>query len=232
MILHAALMVAVFVDQLVQAAALVQCAPNAGQDPLGARLFLAALPSVFAIVIAWMVFRWNRNSDHRRWVLDSKKAEWKELLKFASAIEHFMPSVAIGSELINAVHDPIFKEHLREMTGAALSCLFISEIKSRDLYERLVDIRMTNEKSKGQIEDYNSNPSIAYQRGIPRPLQSAKQVQIELASLFRDVRRFASEDLELESREPWWVFFVNWTKRRHGREVDGNAPQDAPSDAA
>jgi hypothetical protein len=232
MILHAASIAAFFVNQLAQTPVVVQCMQSTGQDPFWARLIFAAIPSIFALGIAWLAIRWNLHSDHRRWVRDNKKAEWKELLMYASAIEIFMPSVAIGSELIGAVHDSEFNKHLRDMTRAALNCLFISETKSQKIYQMLVSVRMTNEKSKGQIEDYNSNPSLAYQLKTPQPLQSAKQVQFELAILFRDVRRLASEDLELELHEPWWRFLFNRLKKSHRPKVEGKAPQDDPPDAA
>jgi len=84
MILHAVSMVAFFVDQVQQAKCIVQCVQAATQDPLLARLLIAALPSVLALGVAWFAFWLNRRWDHNRWLLDQKKAEWRELLDVAS----------------------------------------------------------------------------------------------------------------------------------------------------
>ncbi len=85
-------------DQLQRASLAVQRVPE--RDPLWARLILAGLPSVFALVLAWLVFSWNRKRDDRRWVLENKKTEWQSLLELASKVEQFTPSVGAGRELI------------------------------------------------------------------------------------------------------------------------------------
>ena len=105
-----------------------------------------------------------------------------------------MPSVAPGGETINAVHDPAFDQHLRSITRASLECVFIPKAYAAAIYESLVKIRMLNEQSKGHIEDYGMNAYEAEKLGKPRPLIAAKNVQSELASLWREIRQFASED--------------------------------------
>jgi hypothetical protein len=137
-------------------------------------------------------------------VLENKKTEWKELLTFASAIEQFMPSVAVGSELTKTVHDPLVREHLRDMTRSVLKPTFISEAKAGAIYDSLVKVQIVNEEAKAHIEDYGSNASLADKLGKPRPLQAAKNVQLELISIWREIRRYATEDLELKQPERWW----------------------------
>jgi hypothetical protein len=205
MSLHAVSLVAVLVDQLAQAHVVVQCA-QAAPEPRWKwleQLLISVIPVAGGVGIAIWSVRATSKRDHARWVLENKKTEWQELLILASAIEQFMPSVAIGGELISAVHDPSFSQHLREMSRAALKCVFISEAKAKHIYEASVRIRMTNETAKGHIEDHNSNAILADKLGTPRPLQAAKLVQSELGSLWRDVRRFASEDLELKPDKSW-----------------------------
>jgi hypothetical protein len=226
MILHAASMVALFVDQLAQSPVVVQCAPNAGQDPLLARLFIATLPSVFALVVAWMVFRWNRKNDDRRWVIENKETEWRALLELASKVEQFTPSVVVGSELIGIVHDPAFSQHLREMTQTVLKCVFISESKAQKIYDDLVKAQIVNEESKGHIEDFNSNANLSQALGRPRPLQAAQNVQSELISLCRVIRKLAAEDLDPEHHESWWKLLVCWRKRNRKVEADGKMPAE------
>lgn len=171
------------------------------------KILQALIPVAGGVYIAWMAFRWNRKNDHRRWILDNKKAEWQELLKFASAIEQFMPSVAIGSELTKTVHDPLFRGHLREMTQATLKCVFIPPAKAEEIYSSLLNVQLVNEQSKGHIEDYGSNAGLANALGKPRPLEAAKNVQAELIRLWREIRQFASDDLALEERNRWWRHF-------------------------
>ena len=202
-----------------------------GQDPLWARLLVAALPSVFALILAWLVFHLNRKNDHRRWVLENKKAEWQELLTLASKIEVFMPSVAIGVELISAVHDPIFNQHVRDMTRATLKCVFISQSKTQKIYQMFDNIQIKNEQAKAHIEDHRSDANLAHTLGKPRPLQAAKQIQSELGSLRREVRRFASDDLSVEQRQRLPKSIGDWIKGLRRPQADGNAATDAPGDA-
>jgi len=198
MILQAATFIAFLVNEVSPAPIVVQCGSTGGQDPLWSRLLITVIPSILALGIAWMAFRWNSQKDQKRWALDNKKAEWQELVKFASAKEQFMPSVAIGGELIAAVNDPSFNQHLRDMTRAVLNCVFISETRANAIYQRLLDIQVTNDRAKGHIEAHNQNAIAAHSLGIPGKLDAAKNVQLELGSLLTEIRRFASEDMELE----------------------------------
>jgi hypothetical protein len=190
----------------------VGSSPSQGQDPLWARLFLSALPSIFAILLAWMVFSWNRQKDDRRWELENKKAEWQALLELASSVEKFMPSVAVGSELTQTVHDPKFREHLREMTQATLKCVFISPEKAEKIYNALLKVQVVNEESKGHIEDYGSNAHLANSLGKPRPLEAARNVQVELVTLWREIRLYASEDLAEGHIGVSWKSSMKWGK--------------------
>jgi hypothetical protein len=145
----------------------------------------------------------------------------------ASAIELFMPSVAIGGELISTVHDPTFNQHLRDMTRVALKCVFISKSNIQRIYQMLDDIQISNERAKAHIEDFRSDANLAYKLGKPRPLQAAKQVQFELGSLWREVRRLASEDLSLEQRESWLKSVDNWVKGLRRPKTEGKASEEA-----
>jgi hypothetical protein len=231
MIHHAVSMVAVFVGQMAQAPVQIQCVQAVGQDPLWARLFVAAIPSIFALGIAWLVFRWNRKREHKQWVLDNKKIEWRALLELASKVEQFMPSVAIGGELTKTVHDPSFREHLREMTQTVLKCVFISKIKAEKIYNSLINVQLVNEQSKGHIEDHNSNAYLAQALGKPRPLEAAQNVQSELIVLWREIRQFASEDMDLEHQKQWWKSLVDRLQKPRKPIVDSKTFQNDPPDA-
>src|ERR1035441_7770535 len=98
MILHAASIAAFFVDQLAQAPVQIQCVSNAGQDPIWVRFLFDAVPSIFALGIAALVFYWNGGREHKRWVLDQKKAEWRELL---DVINECQLDILIASTPVN-----------------------------------------------------------------------------------------------------------------------------------
>ena len=224
MILHTVAFIAFLVNDVSAAPIVVQCAPTGGQDPLWSRLLVASIPSILALVVAWMAFRWNSQKDQKRWVLDNKKAEWKEMMEFASAVEQFMPSVAIGLELKVTVHDPLFKKHLRDMTQASLKCVFISADKAMRMYEMLLSVQLANEKSKGQIEDFESNAPHAKRPGFPTPVQAAEKVRDELAKAWREIRRLASDDLEIERRKPWWRAPTAWLEKVRGTQTEHKTP--------
>jgi hypothetical protein len=230
MILHAASIAAFFIDQVAQAPVQIQCVQPSTPE-LWLRWLLPTgqtiIPVAGGVLVAWMAFRWNKNKEHEQWVRDHKKSEWQELLMLASAIELFMPSVAIGGELISTVHDPTFNQHLRDMTRVALKCVFISKSNIQRIYQMLDDIQISNERAKAHIEDFRSDANLAYKLGKPRPLQAAKQVQFELGSLWREVRRLASEDLSLEQRESWLKSVDNWVKGLRRPKTEGKASEEA-----
>jgi len=158
--------------------------------------------------------------------LDQKKSEWKELLDLASKVEQFMPSVAVGGELIKTVHDPLFRDYLRDMTQTILKCIFISEFKREKIYNSLLNVQLVNEQSKGHIEDHNSNAHLAQALGKPRPLEAAQNVQSELIALRREIRLFASEDMDIVHQRQWWKLLVGILKKPRKPKVEGNASQD------
>jgi len=142
-----------------------------------------------------------------------------------------MPSVAIGGDLINAVHDPSFNQHLHAMTREVLRCVFIPEIRAEEIYHMVVNIQLINEQSKGHIEDHRSNAALAHQLGKPRPLEAAKSVQRELASLWREIRRFASEDLDLEKPERWWKFPARGSPSTPAAKEVKSVPDDSSAES-
>jgi hypothetical protein len=221
MILHAASIAAFFVDQLAQAPVQIQCVQQSTPSPewrwwMGALALWVGpiLSTAGSIYVAWRVFRWQSTKDKSQWLLENKKTEWRALLELASKVEHFMPSVGEGGESISAVHDPSFRQHLRDMTETVLKCVFISRAKAEKIYNILLNVQLINEESKGHIEDHSSNAAMAAQLGKPRPLQAAQNVRSELISLWREIRNLAAEDLNPEYSERWWKSLVIWRKRQ------------------
>ena len=54
------------------------------------------IPVAGGVWIAWMAFRWNRRKEHQQWVRDQSRAEWKELIREISTIEHEIPVKTTG----------------------------------------------------------------------------------------------------------------------------------------
>jgi hypothetical protein len=202
MALNAAELHALFSVIVKHVLVIVPCSAQQSEDSLLTRLLVAGFPSLLALVLAWLVFGWNKANEHRRWTLDQKKAEWQGLMRLASQIESFMPSVEVGGVAINAINDPAFNQHLHDFTRSVLECVFIAADKSEALYQKLVDIQVANENARVEIVGYQLDPARATQQELPRPLQSAKKVQSDLASLWRDIRAYAAADLEV-SRHGW-----------------------------
>jgi len=83
----------------------VQPAP----DSVGVRFLFAAIPSAFALGIAWIVFRWNGKREHEQWVRDQRLAEWREVLLAISEIELEIPVLVDGSTDSNKITLSILK---------------------------------------------------------------------------------------------------------------------------
>jgi hypothetical protein len=108
MILHAASMAALFVDQMAQAPVVVHCAQSAPEPTLEwllptVVLTVISVVSITAgVLIAVWSFRkhrqtefdlWSRSqqTQQKQWLRDQEKAEWKELLVRVAEIENEIP---------------------------------------------------------------------------------------------------------------------------------------------
>lgn len=110
MILHAVSMIAVLADQAAQAPVIFQCVQSAPEPEW--KLWMGALApwigpflsGVVSIYVAWKVFHWQGEKDRKQWILDQKKAEWKELFSAITEIQKEFPpiyeteSLTIGKE--------------------------------------------------------------------------------------------------------------------------------------
>lgn len=236
MIDHTAPMAAFLVVQATPPQCIVQCiqaAPGSWWNVLLQflpQLIVSVIPVAGGVGIALWSFRATSKKEHERWILENIKTEWKELLTLTSAIELFLPTVATRDELISAVLDPSFTQHLRNMTQAALHCVFISEAKAKKIYRVMDKIQMNNEKAKKYIEAHRSNVSLAHQHGILEPWEATRQIQIEWSSLWREIRRFVAEDLELEPHKSWRETLTDWFKKPRRPEVVDKTSQNASTD--
>jgi hypothetical protein len=161
MILHAASIAALFVDQVSQAPVQIQCVSDTGQDPVWARLLFEAVPSVFALVIAWMAFYWNKNNEHDHWVRDQRKSEWRMLIDSLTSIEEAIP-VAFSKELLNLLGKnssapdnyllsvAVYKRQMRTLLFAATT---VKTIQLSEKFDNLIEFA----KSMKIIKDSAGN---------------------------------------------------------------------------
>jgi hypothetical protein len=94
MVLHFAAMAAILVDTVSQAPVVVQC-PQPSPEPWWKWLLqfiLSVIPVAGGVGIAVWTLRATSRRDHKRWVLDQKKSEWRELfIAFTEVKKEFLP---------------------------------------------------------------------------------------------------------------------------------------------
>jgi hypothetical protein len=130
MILHAASIAAFFVDQATQPQCLVKCVSDAGHDPIWARLFFEAVPSIFALGIAALVFYWNGGREHRRWILDQKKAEWSQLLRSVAEVQRVLRVVSTTEKERAELIAESLKPAIHELVIAQANCIFLQTLSA------------------------------------------------------------------------------------------------------
>ncbi|MGA2886777.1 MAG: hypothetical protein ABSE51_01910 [Terracidiphilus sp.] len=170
MILHAASIAALFVDQLTQAPVVVQCVLPPNADPWWKQWIqpISSLVSIVAVVsIAIWSFGATSRKEHRRWILDQKKAEWQELLRAAA---HMRRVVSLGLESPQTRAKLIqegLKPAVQELEVSAANCVFLSdffgnEVKSKRFYSFLRDTDL-------KVESINASFSRTQHLQDPHP---------------------------------------------------------------
>jgi hypothetical protein len=181
----------------------VKCAPSAGQDPLEIRLLFAAIPSILALGIAALVFYWNGGREHRRWVLDQRKAEWKELLIKVAAIEEIIPFITSGLPnykllepavlaILPLLRGNIFIHHTLESSG------FIERWKSFGQYvsgEFEARIREDNDLRRGLL-DFNLTSEVLTSSAQIRQ-NAESEVRTRLHGLRDELHTLAQKELKI-----------------------------------
>jgi len=174
--LHIVSISTLLVDQAEQLPCVIQCIPSADPDSLLVRLLFAAIPSIFALGIAWLVFVWNGGREDKRWLLDQKKAEWKELIEHVTEIRRAFPSGPNKFKSIDIMMEE-FQPAIRELKKCRSRCLFIADVlnikKNNEAY-----LEFVNQLDKGERE-IRSNDVTRTVRGL-QPSDEVKMVANEL----------------------------------------------------
>ena len=117
------------------------CMVSQAPDPWWKWTFQSVIPVAGGTLIAVWSFvqnrkteeqQWNRNQHaaHEQWILDQKKAEWRELLKVTSDIENAIPAVSKLQDRYDSVSQDLPKM-LSLLLGTRGSCIFIAEVLDR-----------------------------------------------------------------------------------------------------
>jgi hypothetical protein len=210
MILHAASIAAFFVDQLAQTPVVVQCVqavPESWEKWL-LQFALSIVPVAGGVGIALWSFHATSKRDHERWVLDQKKAEWKELLVKIAEIEHELPIVLEPEEdyknLVAAAQSvmPLLRGTLFVFPNLETSG-FIKEWVA--FVEFLLKLFMPIIRKDQFVQNLPiSDPDFMDDR--LRSSESRKNKEIEARNRFgvllEKLRSLAHEGLEIEAEQP------------------------------
>ena len=162
MALHAAAMMAFFMDSGQQAQCVIKCMPSV-PEPEWRWWFGALAPwvgpllsGVVSIYVAWRVFHWQGERDRKQWIRDQKKAEWSRLLESVANLYRIMP---IENKMSREIADSLkneLKPAIRALRVALANCIFLEEfrhnsekwkkitdfIKSADITSNKVSLRL------------------------------------------------------------------------------------------
>jgi hypothetical protein len=246
MILHAASMAALFVDQATQAPVVAQCAQAAPEPWLKWLLptivqTVVSLLSIFAgVCIAVRSFRANKETEHEQWIRDQKKAEWSLLLRgVASAYQ--ITDLVIGSN--RKIADRIISElepALKEVSVARANCVFLDKFRlnnecGRKIREFLRVAEIQSQKVRGNLGLFDSIEDRTEKAGSRTDLDTSSQLRCSevlthdlsnLAEQSRDLldwlQNEAKADLvKTSEREDhgaavWWKKLFNFTTKKTG----------------
>jgi hypothetical protein len=204
MILHAVSMVAVFVDQ---AQCVAQCAAGAVQSTIWLRLLVVVLPSVLALGVAWFAFWLNSRWNHEQWILDQKKAEWKELLIKIAEIEHEIPILITGLpdhqklepmvlSILPPLRSTLFVYSTLESSGFIAKWeLFVQYVSGRFM--------MTTHTNRSVQTGTLGAPSLEdIERWDDKSTREEIEVRNRLHTLFGELRDIARKSLEMKLGQP------------------------------
>jgi len=145
MILHAASIVAHFIDQATQAPVQIQCVQQTTPEPMLKWLLptivqtVVSLLSIFAGVgIAVRSFRANKKTEHEQWVRDQKKAEWKQLLEGVANINGI---VYLGQTVSREIAERIkneLKPAIQALSMSPANCIFLKEFQINSENEKKI----------------------------------------------------------------------------------------------
>jgi len=246
MILHATAIAVFFVDQIMQAPTMIQCAPTAPETEW--KWWLSALApwvgplmsGVVSIYVAWTVFRWQEHKDRTQWTRDQKKAEWSLLLRSVASV-YQVTDLVIGWN--RKIADRIVSElepALKEVSIARANCVFLDKFRLNSegggkIREFLRFAEIQSQKVRGNLGLFDSIEDKAEKAGSRTDednkslLRCAEVVSVELSNLAEQshnllvwLQNEAELDLVKTSEGGehgaaiWWITLFNFTGKKTG----------------
>jgi hypothetical protein len=218
MALHAAVMLAFFVDQIAQAPSVVQCT-EAAPEPWWKWWVQSVIPVAGGTLIAVWSFVQNRKSEqqnwernqkaaHRRWVLDQKRADWSGLLRTTAEVQRVLRiENTPNKERIGRIVEEL-KPALHELLVASATCLFLQDffgdqVKREKFYSFIRDADDTSERIGG-LRSVHRNPDFEpteQERSdlIVRILNETERITSKYLEFNEWLRNEAAEDLRIGS---------------------------------
>jgi hypothetical protein len=186
MIFNVEVMAAFFANPVAQAPVIVQCA-QAAPEQTWKWWFGALAPwvgpilsTIGSIYVAWRVFRWQGKKDREQWLLDQKKAEWRELLDAIHVNEPHIVRLGLPQEPTLENVDMVKWVH--KVTHLFQSRLFIDDSLILPMLSRWNDAY--GKAKKGQRGD----------------ILARDEADSEFRTLINEIRENARIDLRVKSR--------------------------------
>jgi hypothetical protein len=204
MILHAASMAAFFMNL----AQLAQCVVQSAHCAIWMQLLVSALPSFLALGIAWFAFWLNSRWNRKQWILDQKKAEWKELLIKIAEIEHEIPILITGLpdhqklepivlSILPPLRSTLFVYSTLESSGFIAKWeLFVQYVSDRFM----MTTRINQSIQTGTLGDPVFSEDI--ERWDDKSRKEEIEVRNRLHTLLKELRDLAHKSLEMKFGQP------------------------------
>jgi hypothetical protein len=232
MALHAAAMMAFFVDQMAQAPVVVNCPALAPESPWK-WIIQSVAPVAGGTLIAVWSFVANRKSEQRQWVRDQKKAEWRELFgAFTEVKKKYLPIYE------NEQTAKAFTENWNEMEqtidSIAMPFVFVAQkLIDIEFYDALQDFKDKASKDRDSLQELIKSQLTRLIEGTERNQiqETYLDVENEYMRIVLEMRRFAEEDLDIKTpAKPLWrrtsSRIYAWIKHPFGGSHDTR--QDPP----
>lgn len=181
MILHAASIAAFFAGQLAQPPVQIQCVQQAEPESWVKWLLqfaLSIVPVAGGVGIALWSFHATSKREHKRWILDQKKAEWKELFTAITEVQKEFPPIYVTELLTIGKEEKITKEIANKWNEIERKIDVIAMMPFIFIAQKLIDIKfdeaLKDFKNKAS-KDIPGMPKLIENRGQSYP--SMKEYQ-------------------------------------------------------
>lgn len=188
-------LIGILFDTVSQTPVVIQCA-QAVPEPEW-KIWLSALApwigpllsGVVSIYVAWKVFCWQGKKDHDRWVLDQKKAEWKELFSAVTEVQKEFPPIYETESLTIGKEEKMAGELANKLNEIEHRIDVIAIMPFIFIWQKLIDIKFYKNwkdfKEKAS-KDIASMPKLIENRALKQIYTSTPMKDRQTGSEYRD----------------------------------------------